>query len=132
VRIFLARANLSSMSCSSALVMQFGAVYSLLFGASGRTIVAFLPEDLLREMYEDELDDNGAATRLPAFEDLMDEFAKIRADGYAISSGQRVEGAHAIVAPIFIDARRIVGSIQLRFKGRLSTAQRDRLPCPCQ
>jgi len=69
-------------------VMRQGMSYSVLFGASGRVIAAYLPREILEEMH-----------------------AAIREAGFAISSSQRVEGAHAVVAPVFAEGHRILGSI---------------------
>jgi DNA-binding IclR family transcriptional regulator len=106
-------------------VMQVGVAYSLLFGASGRAISAFLPEDVVRRIYEDEANDSESTTRPPPLAELVDEFAKIRAAGYAISSGQRVPGAHAIVAPIFTQDHAIMGAIGLSMPVSRADAVKD-------
>jgi len=86
-------------------VMRQGMSYSVLFGASGRVIAAYLPREIL------EARDQDNATVLPAFAELLCELDAIREAGFAISSSQRVEGAHAVVAPVFAEGHRILGSI---------------------
>jgi DNA-binding IclR family transcriptional regulator len=96
-------------------VMQVDVAYSLLFGASGRAISAFLPEDVVRKMYEDEANDSDATTQPPPLAELMDEF----------SSGQRVPGAHSIVAPIFRQDHAIMGAIGLSMPVSRADAVKD-------
>jgi len=92
-------------------VMRQGMSYSVLFGASGRVIAAYLPREILEEMHAAEARDQDNATVLPAFAELLCELDAIREAGFAISSSQRVEGAHAVVAPVFAEGHRILGSI---------------------
>lgn len=92
-------------------VMTQGVAISVLFGASGLAIAAHLPEDTVRQMYDAELGDSEAATILPHFDEFLRQLADVRAAGLAISSGQRVRGAHAIVAPVFAQGHQIMGSI---------------------
>jgi DNA-binding IclR family transcriptional regulator len=92
-------------------VMEQSRAVSVLFGASGRVIAAYLPEDTLREIYDVEVGNREAATMLPGFEEFLRQLADIREAGHAISSGQRVRGAHAIVAPVFAQGHQIMGSV---------------------
>jgi DNA-binding IclR family transcriptional regulator len=92
-------------------VMAQGSSLSVLFGASGRVIAAHLPRDVLQEMHAAEASIEDNATMLPPFADLLRELDAIREAGFAISSGQRVQGAHAVVAPVFAEGHRIMGSI---------------------
>jgi len=80
-------------------------------GASGRSIMAFLPEtereelltaSPLRPVTERTIQD---ADRLRA---ALDE---VRAQGYVISHGERILGAVGIAAPVFDARRRIVASV---------------------
>jgi IclR family acetate operon transcriptional repressor len=92
-------------------VMPQGTSYSVLFGASGRVIAAHLPREILEEMHAAEATVEDNATVLPPFAELLRELDAIREAGFAISSNQRVEGAHAVVAPVFAEGHRIFGSI---------------------
>jgi DNA-binding IclR family transcriptional regulator len=85
--------------------------YSLLWGASGRSIAAFLPEKTLQAIYEREkLEPQGNAP-LPDWASFKKEMALIRAAGYCTTYNQRFEGAHAVAAPILGSGQRVVGCI---------------------
>jgi len=76
---------------------------TLLTGASGRSILAFLPPDELAAVLARE----GLAGHL----DLAQDLAAIRARGYALSFGQRIAGAVGIFAPVFGAGGRVTGSL---------------------
>lgn len=72
---------------------------SLLSGASGRCILAGLPEDEIKAIFDSER----AAPRndrLPAWNKLTRDLQLIRKQGFAISRGEMIAGAMAIAAPI--------------------------------
>lgn len=81
-------------------------------GASGLAILAFLPEEVQREI---------AAGPLPALTDrtvtdasgLLGRLSTIRKDGYAITHGERIDGAIAIAAPVFGPSGSVIGSTGL-------------------
>lgn len=66
-------------------------------GASGKAILAFLPEDQWP-----------APARTPAF---AAELRRIRKRGYATSASERIPGASSVAAPVFDDTGRVIGSI---------------------
>ena len=76
---------------------------TLLTGASGRSILAFLPQDEITAVLARE----GLAGHL----DLAQELAAIRARGYALSFGQRIAGAVGIFAPVYGAGGRVTGSL---------------------
>lgn len=82
------------------LVMRTDQTYSVLWGASGRSIAAFLPEHVGRGLYEREKDSNEGAVPLPSWDALWRTFTEIRQDGFCASDSQRFEGSHAIAAPV--------------------------------
>jgi DNA-binding IclR family transcriptional regulator len=93
-------------------------------GASGRAILAFFEEA--------RLDDYLARTALRALTDatitdagrLMRELEKVRADGYAASSGERDPWAAAVAAPIFARGGQVIGSISVCGpRGRVGEAE---------
>lgn len=69
-------------------------------GASGIAILAFLPEPVQREIEEGPLSSATDRTLVDA-ESLRARLATVRAEGYAITHGERIEGAIAIAAPVF-------------------------------
>lgn len=76
---------------------------SLLTGASGRSILAWLAADELAAVLVSE---PGPDTR-----DLGQDLATIRDRGYAVSFGQRITGAVGIFAPVFAANGRVTGSL---------------------
>lgn len=86
-------------------------LYSVLWGASGRSVAAYLPEKTLRALYEREKASAEGNQPLPSWETLNSEFAKIREHGYSTTANQRFEGAHSMAAPVFGLHERPIGSI---------------------
>ena len=78
-------------------------------GASGLAILAFLPEDVRNDVVHGPL---SAATDRTIIEpdSLLERLADIRREGYAITHGERIEGAIAIAAPVFGPSGEVVGS----------------------
>ncbi len=69
-------------------------------GASGLSILAFLPESIRAEIAHSPLAAQTERTVIdPA--PLMQRLDRIREDGYAITHGERIQGAIAIAAPVF-------------------------------
>lgn len=66
-------------------------------GASGKAILAFLPEEALPSV----------ARGAP----LAAELRSIRKRGYATSANERIPGATSVAAPLFDDSGRVIGSI---------------------
>ena len=80
-------------------------------GASGKAILAFLPEDAWP-----------AFTRTPA---LLTELQRIRKRGYATSTSERIPGAASVAAPIFDDRGQVIGSISAAGVAARSNARRN-------
>ncbi len=74
--------------------------YSLLWGASGRSIAAYLPPDTLKAVYEQGRQESEGQAQLPAWRDFQAEMKDIRAVGYCTSYNQRFDGAHSVAAPV--------------------------------
>jgi DNA-binding IclR family transcriptional regulator len=84
---------------------------SLLVGASGRSILAWLDEPARAAAFAREAS-HGAPTRsLPGRRALLQDLAAIRARGYALSFGQRIPGAVGLFAPVFAADGQVAGSI---------------------
>jgi DNA-binding IclR family transcriptional regulator len=92
-------------------VLDISKNYSLLFGASGRVVAAYLEEDIIAEIYDREAQTEDVSSVIPPLPEFLEELARIRQRGYDISSGQRVLGAHSVVAPVFGSGNKVVGSI---------------------
>lgn len=92
------------------MTVELGRLYPLYAGASSRSILAFLPESTLESVIEAGLKPLTDATIHDA-EDLRQHLEEIRANGYAISRGERQSGAGSVAAPIFGGDGRVLGSI---------------------
>jgi DNA-binding IclR family transcriptional regulator len=100
--------------------------HSILWGATGRTVLAFLPPDEIDAAIEDADPSPATGERAPAREDILSDLAEIRSRGYAITHGQKIEGAVGIGAPIFNSERRVIGSFcmtipETRFNAKTQT-----------
>ena len=96
---------------------------SLAWGATGRGILAFLPEPAIdRVLALDEVSP-GNARRLPSRAQVRRELAEIVERGYAFTQGQKIAGAVGLSFPVF-DAQGVVAALCLtipesRFNERL-------------
>lgn len=91
---------------------------SIVWGASGKAVLAYLPEQSVSAIYEREQKSPTGKKSL-SLEDLMSELALVRSRGWAESDGEKLPGAHGIAAPVF-GASAVIGSICL-------TSPRERL-----
>jgi DNA-binding IclR family transcriptional regulator len=103
-----------------------GSAAPLHAGAAGKAILAFLPEtDVARFV---------RATRLPALTRatltdparLATELARVRRHGYATSTGERVEGASAVAAPIVGGAGQVDAALSVLMPSSRASAVRLR------
>ncbi len=85
--------------------------HSLLWGATGRSALAFLePEEIAAALSDNDVSP-ATGVSLPAQGALLADLADIRARGYAITHGQKIEGAVGIGTPLFNSERRVIGSL---------------------
>ena len=86
---------------------------SLLWGASGRAILAYLPPDLPKVLLQAR-PTSPTGLRPLSSKKLLDELALIRSRGYSASSrGERVSNASGIAVPVFGAHDRVVGCLAL-------------------
>lgn len=103
---------------------QWNAIHS---GATGLAILAFLPADERRAIYDKAPERFTERTLITAGE-LEAEAAHIRARGYAYSRGQRTRGAVGFGAPLFDAAGDVSGDVCITIpEGRFDPAQERRL-----
>jgi len=93
---------------------------SLIYGASGKSILAFLPDDRIERAYEKETDASETGATKPELLTLKEELARIKSNGYSATEGEKLSGARGIAAPIF-DANGVFGSFCI-------TCPRERIP----
>lgn len=92
-------------------VLELGELKQLNAGATGKSILAFLPPkeiDAIIDRYR-----LPAVTRRTTTDraKLMRELAQIRENGFAMTRGERIAGAVGIAAPIFREAGQVFGCI---------------------
>lgn len=85
--------------------------YSLLWGASGRVIAAFLPDRALKAIYDREKDSGEGNVPLPPWKTFRQEMEAVRTNGYCSTSNSRFDGAHSISAPVFGFDDRVIGCL---------------------
>lgn len=93
---------------------------SLLWGASGKAILAFLPTEDVRTILEGEAPSPATGESVPSFSTLEPELARIRTLGYAVSDGEKLPDARGIAAPVH-GPRGVVGCLCL-------TSPKSRVP----
>jgi DNA-binding IclR family transcriptional regulator len=79
---------------------------SLIRGASGLAILAYVEPDQAAEIIAEELDAAKVRT-------LQRKLLEIRRDGFALSGGDFIEGAQAIASPVFDRHGTVIGSLGL-------------------
>ena len=94
------------------MTVELGRPHPLYAGASGRAILAFLPHDTAEELIAAGLDALTAETVVDAGE-LRALLGRVRAEGVAVSRGEREHGAASVAAPIFGIDGEAVGSVSV-------------------
>ena len=90
-------------------VVQVGEIMPLHVGAAGRVLLAWNP-DVAEQIYRSGLHSLTSQTITDAA-NLESAVAKTRADGFAITTGERVSGASGISAPIFGPQGELYGAL---------------------
>jgi DNA-binding IclR family transcriptional regulator len=89
--------------------IELNTVMSLVWGASGRAILAYLPDDVVAAALA-RTEANASGAPRPDAEKLDQDLARIRRNGYAVSEGEKLQGARGVAAPVFNQSG-ITGSI---------------------
>lgn len=93
--------------------VEIGRVYPLHAGASGKVLLAFLPQAVIEDIVN--------ATGLPALsprtttdpDTLLAELAAIARDGYSVTRGERMPGGVGMAAPLFGPGGQLLGSVSI-------------------
>lgn len=80
--------------------------------ASGKAIIAFLPDDQINEIIQKRGLDRKTKNTITDPEELLDELEQIRERGYACSLEESIEGMRVVAAPLLWDDQ-VLGSISL-------------------
>ncbi|WP_058545179.1 IclR family transcriptional regulator [Pseudomonas fluorescens] len=92
-------------------VGKLGSTSATYAAASGKVIVAFLPNDALRRLVDGlELSPLTAHT-VTSKNKLLEELAAIRERGYALNEEEETPGIHGVAAPIFNLSGEVIASI---------------------
>jgi DNA-binding IclR family transcriptional regulator len=91
------------------------------WGATGRSILAYLPDEEIRSAYALAGASPATGQSLPRYKDFMREIETIRQQGYAHTFGQKIPGAVGFGAPIFGPDGTVVASLcvtvpQIRYR----------------
>ncbi|MEY9853175.1 IclR family acetate operon transcriptional repressor [Leifsonia sp. EB41] len=78
-------------------------------GASGLAIFAYLPDAVRREVAAGPLEPLTERTVIEP-EKVLERLETVRKEGYAITHGERIEGAVAIAAPVFGPSGEVIGA----------------------
>jgi DNA-binding IclR family transcriptional regulator len=84
--------------------------HSLLWGATGRAVLAFLEPDEIDAALSDD-DESPATGDKAARKSLLSDLSEIRSRGYALTQGQKIQGAVGMGTPLFNSERRVIGSL---------------------
>lgn len=95
--------------------------------ASGKAILAHMPEERVREIVRENPIENSTENTLSNVEELLDALETIRERGYALNDGETFEGFRAVASPIIHDGEPL-GSIAVsgpenRFRGERFTKE---------
>ncbi len=85
----------------------------LTWGATGKAILAFLPEKDIQRIYDQAERSPADGRTLPSYAQFSHEMKTIRARGYAHTVGQKMPGAVGIAAPVFGASGNVEGSLSL-------------------
>ena len=82
----------------------------LLWGASGKSILAYLPDSTVNRILETGGPSPASQLEPPTSESLWEELEVVRANEYAASNGEKLPGARGVAAPVF-GPKGVIGSL---------------------
>lgn len=91
--------------------VQIGMHNPLYLGASGKVLLAFLPEEEVAELLENLGEVRSAQGEMISKESLLKDINEIRIQGYAYTHGERNREAASISAPIFDHTGKLAAGI---------------------
>ena len=93
-------------------------------GAAGKAVLAFLDDAAVENVLSQPLEPLTERT-ITDPERLRQELAEIRKRGYAVSVGERIDGAAAVGAPVFDADGRVIGSAVISLPAERFDAQKE-------
>ncbi|WP_404478476.1 IclR family transcriptional regulator [Novosphingobium sp. BL-52-GroH] len=100
--------------------IQMHVPLSLVWGASGKAILAYLPEPIIERALAQEVDQAQSGMAPPTLEQLLEELERCRQAGFSVSEGEKLAGARGVAAPVF-GLNGVIGSICM-------TSPKERIP----
>jgi DNA-binding IclR family transcriptional regulator len=94
-------------------VPEPGSIKPIHAGAAGKSILAWYPAETLDALFKDVALRAVTPRTITTRAELMQELARIRARGYAISVGETEPGQAASAAPIFDAAGKVLGCLNI-------------------
>ena len=108
-------------------VTQVGKVYPLHCGASGKVLLAYLPEKIRHSIISGRPLEKYTSKTITDPEELEADLEKIRRDGYAVSLEEREKGTYSVVTPVMANREKIIASLSISGPiFRLSDEQREK------
>ena len=93
-------------------VIDLNVPHSLMWGATGRAILAHLGDEAVAKVWERN-DPSPAGHPRPTRKVLREDLAKIRANGYSYTRGQRIPTAIGLAVPFFSATGSVLGTLML-------------------
>ena len=97
----------------------------LMFGALCRGILSFLPDDVIDAVLAKREPSPVTGRPLTDLKSAKREFAAIREQGYALSKGQRTQGAVGMAAPVFKGHGKVIASLCVTMPATRFSEQRE-------
>jgi DNA-binding IclR family transcriptional regulator len=108
-------------------VTQVGKIFPLHCGASGKVLLAYLPEKARRDIIFGRPLEKFTPRTITDPVKLEADLEKIRRDGYAVSFEEREEGTYSVVTPVMGKGEKIIASLSISGPiFRLSDEQREK------
>jgi DNA-binding IclR family transcriptional regulator len=85
---------------------------SLIWGASGKAILAHLSSDEIRQIYDDEKKSPATGAPKPPFKTFCRTLAEVRERGFVVTGAEKLPDARGVAAPVFAPGG-VVGSLTL-------------------
>jgi DNA-binding IclR family transcriptional regulator len=99
---------------------------SVFWGASGRSILAFLPKEDIDRIHRQEAPSPATGEAVTSRQKLEKELAEIRSNGIAMTRGQKTPGAVGISTPLFAASGTVIGSLSVTVPASELTAAKEK------
>lgn len=87
--------------------------HSLLWGATGRSVLAFLSREEIEAALKEADRSPATGAQMPSQKAVMSDLNEIRRQGYSMTHGQKIAGAVGLAAPLFNSESRVIGCLSI-------------------